>query len=613
MMKARRRSVFLAVAGLLLGIGLGLVGSNGYNPSGGSIATPSPDFPLARQAPQATQDTQQPGIPQQGQTKGEAEPGIVAILGENPMELIDALLAADSSDMPGILKRIQRLTENQQKLIVPSLLGVWLELDREAALESVSQLEGYVIRSSLTELEAKRLHTLIQSDPEAALAQIDENILNDRAPLMKQEALIELAKSNPERALELSSGEFDKPVFSQIARMDSKLALTLLESHASSSLKANQELRAAIAKGWAETDLQGSIAWAMKNISSPAAKADWLKEIVSKHDPSVSLPLALEAEWVRSPSSAEKLAYGLREWLRDDQASALIWLDGVKDSRTRNAMILTAGHGLYGDGEWRLGLDLLSQLPSATKQEKNARSDAMERLVRIAMREDEESARTWMLANLSTGDAASLISRFAYNWPKNDWPGAEAWFDSLPPEHQSKTARNLGEHFARVDADAALAWLKDVPQQAIPSAREAMVAALSVERSAALISNITEPEERQKLSGILNGNLRLLNLLQIASISNNQALDALGLSSVVEKRFADFGPEALIKLAPSFKNESLQTIAYLTAAKSMGKADLKSGRAILEHAALPEANRQAALNDFDATFASPPAAGGIEP
>ncbi|MCB1098904.1 MAG: hypothetical protein KDN22_25245 [Verrucomicrobiae bacterium] len=618
----RKRQVVMALVGLFLGVGLGLAatrvssstkcanndGLSAGKSSAGSVAEQPSEKPLA---PQSVSDAASEPSGKIRVATGAA----VAILGEDPIGLLDALLTATPGDMASILQRIQRLTGYQQMLIAPHLLGVWQELDAQAAARAIGEISAYSdIRSVLADSEQQRLMDLLKTDPMAAWAQIDENTLGTRAASTREAILMAIAKENPEQALEMSAGSFDAAVFEQIASADPKRALTMLETSPPSTSPAKlQRLLAAIARGWAKIDLDASTAWASENITSPTARTDWLNEILAQHDPAAAIPHAFSAGFVRGPDSAENLGYRLRSWLRDDRAKALAWLDSLPDSRIRNTIICAAGKGLYGPNEATLGLSLLSQLPGATSQERNSKSDAMKRVARIWMKEDAETARNWMTENLSTADATSLISEFSGEWARSDWPGVETWFRHLSPEDQPKAAQHLGEHFSRIDPDAALSWLADLPKEAKLSARSAMVEALPFEKAIAMISAVVTPGERDLGIYRLKNRLRSLDIREFRSLVESDAIDSLGFRSEIEGRLAHFGPEALTSIAPSIQDESLRATAYLIAAKTMARADPDAGRAILIGAVVPEATRQAILAEFDTALVSPSVQGGEAP
>jgi hypothetical protein len=205
---------------------------------------------------------------------------------------------------------------------------------------------------------------------------------------------------------------------SRWAEIDPKAAIAVAE--ATSGGENRKEGMLAVAKGWAESDLNSAVSW-VRNLPVSQIRNTMLQSIVTtlaESDPQKAAAMSLELPGRFQIFAAQQVA---EKWAQADPDSALAWVRSLPAGGAQTRA-LTAASKAFAEANPQSAADLVDLLPRSNR--------------------------------------AQFLDNIAHSWAENDLSTAIAWAQRLEGKDQEIALRGVCERWSQTDPKAAATFME---------------------------------------------------------------------------------------------------------------------------------------------------------
>jgi hypothetical protein len=239
------------------------------------------------------------------------------------------------------------------------------------------------------------------------------------------------------------------------AESDPKAAASVAE--ATTGGENRKEAMLAVAKGWAETNLDSAVAW-VKNLPVSQIRNTMLQSIaaqLAESDPRKAATMAFELPGRFQIFATEQVA---EKWAQTDPDGAMEWVQSLPAGQAQTRA-LTAVSKMLADANPQYAADMVNLLPQANRSQfleyiahswaQNDLSAAIEWAQKIEGRDREVALRgvceQWTesdpkaAANFMQQSRPDLLASIGMTWGRNDPNAALEWADQLADKKQQES------------------------------------------------------------------------------------------------------------------------------------------------------------------------------
>ena len=375
-------------------------------------------------------------------------------------EMSEILSATTGEERALLLEALWALGEDRgARARFAELFTLWCEGDPESAArwaatmwDEIPGRDGEKLREEAGFLWAKR-----DFEPAFAWALTLRDVKSEWGLAAKM--LKEIALRDPRRALALARGVsaefFDAAknrIFAGWIELDPAAAFAELGVACKDSSMFPHRLGA-----WANVDPVAAVRWSLENDSK------WLGSLsgfVKDRGALVTALFDAKIDWSKAKRGRNELPSFLNNWIREDAARALAWIDALPESAEKTALIAEGAKHRSWDAEKKFlptAVPLIMRLPAGEDRDALLRSH-----LKDWGRTDAEAVLKWIKENdapASVTDAAVIgaMSGLAKDDPK----AALDYVETLAGgDLKVRAEKELAAGWASTDAKAAAEWLK---------------------------------------------------------------------------------------------------------------------------------------------------------
>ncbi len=429
----------------------------------------------------------------------------------DPCRELKGLLAfadnLDSDDFPKALAQLRSVPETNRDETLDILIGRWMEVDPEGAINSTVQARGMEDRDFGARLIWNIYDAWSEKDADSALDDARHSLSGREQRTAFEVILGNMAKENPAKALEwikgmqCDSSDYIIPVFEEWAARDAQQAAQAMLQYKDDNSR--KSAIAGIAAGLVRNDAKSATAWlnqlppgkihdeALKDVANQWSKADppsamaWLGSLPSSEmKNSVQNDVALDwavhdsigalEHGMKLPDGKEKdslLHWGLAQLTYDDAQAAARWVENLPSSTMKKNSFATLINQ-WTDYDPAAAAAYLSAMPDS-----EMRQNSIETVASSWSYNDPVAAAQWVAALPNGTKKTAAYADIAVNWISNDPVQATAWVGQLPvgPVRDEAAKRVSKTRLVRHDPKGAEKWAESISD---PKARQDQIIAV---------------------------------------------------------------------------------------------------------------------------------------